>query len=186
MAGKNSDDIRCSFCNKRQEQVKKLIAGPAGVYICDECVEICSDIIEEEYEEEPVEEEFDINLNGSIQAAQQRIDELAHNIDELIKLASVPESAAAAMTDIKKFSEEMKALREFIEAEKLKQANAEHSTVEFDMMLKRLENENFAITEYDDVVVRQLIEKITVMDKNTITVTFKGGFEVRRELDNGN
>lgn len=62
MAGKNSDDIRCSFCNKRQEQVKKLIAGPAGVYICDECVEICADIIEEEYEEEPVEEEFDINL----------------------------------------------------------------------------------------------------------------------------
>ncbi|MDE7015793.1 MAG: ATP-dependent Clp protease ATP-binding subunit ClpX [Kineothrix sp.] len=62
MAGKNSDDIRCSFCNKRQEQVKKLIAGPAGVYICDECVEICSDIIEEEYEEEPVEDEFDINL----------------------------------------------------------------------------------------------------------------------------
>ena len=60
---KNSDDkVRCSFCNKRQEQVKKLIAGPAGVYICDECVEICSDIIEEEYEEEPVEEEFDINL----------------------------------------------------------------------------------------------------------------------------
>lgn len=62
MAGKNSDDIRCSFCNKRQEQVKKLIAGPAGVYICDECVEICADIIEEEYEEDPVEEELDINL----------------------------------------------------------------------------------------------------------------------------
>lgn len=62
MAGKNSDDIRCSFCNKRQEQVKKLIAGPAGVYICDECVEICADIIEEEYEEDPAEEELDINL----------------------------------------------------------------------------------------------------------------------------
>lgn len=62
MAGKNSDDIRCSFCNKTQDQVKKLIAGPAGVYICDECVEICADIIEEEYEEEPVEEDFDINL----------------------------------------------------------------------------------------------------------------------------
>ncbi len=62
MAGKYSGDIRCSFCNKRQEQVKKLIAGPAGVYICDECVEICSDIIEEEYEEDPVEEELDINL----------------------------------------------------------------------------------------------------------------------------
>ncbi len=62
MAGKNSDDIKCSFCNKSQDQVKKLIAGPAGVYICDECVEICADIIEEEYEEEPVDEEMDINL----------------------------------------------------------------------------------------------------------------------------
>ena len=51
MAGKNSDDkVRCSFCNKTQDQVRKLIAGPSGVYICDECVDICADIIEEEYE----------------------------------------------------------------------------------------------------------------------------------------
>ena len=135
---------------------------------------------------ESVTEEFDVNLNGSVQAAQQRIDELAHNIDELIKLATVPESAATAMADIEKFSEEMKALREFVEAEKLKQAKTEESTAEFDMVIKRLENENFAITEYDDVVVRQLIEKITVMDKSTITVTFKGGFEIRKELDSGN
>lgn len=71
---------------------------------------------------ESVTEEFDVNLNGSVQAAQRRIDELAHNIDELIKLATVPESAATAMADIEKFSEEMKALREYIEAEKLKQA----------------------------------------------------------------
>ena len=62
MAGKNSDDIRCSFCNKPQSQVKKLIAGPAGVYICDECVDICEDIIEEEYEDESFEEVLDINL----------------------------------------------------------------------------------------------------------------------------
>ena len=39
--------LRCSFCNKTQDQVRKLIAGP-GAYICDECVEICSEIIEEE------------------------------------------------------------------------------------------------------------------------------------------
>ena len=135
---------------------------------------------------ESVTEEFDVNLNGSVQAAQRRIDELAHNIDELIKLATVPESTATAMADIEKFSEEMKALREFVEAEKLKQAKTEESTAEFDMVMKRFENENFAITEYDDVVVRQLIEKITVMDKNTITVTFKGGFEIRKELDSGN
>ena len=52
MAGKSSTHgIRCSFCNKTQEQVKKLIAGPAGVYICDECVDICADILEEEFED---------------------------------------------------------------------------------------------------------------------------------------
>lgn len=62
MAGKNSDNIKCSFCNKTQDQVRKLIAGPAGVYICDECVEICADIVEEEYEEAPAETEMEINL----------------------------------------------------------------------------------------------------------------------------
>ena len=63
MAGKNSDNIRCSFCNKTQDQVKKMIAGPSGVYICDECVEICADIVEEEYEEMQSEEpDMDINL----------------------------------------------------------------------------------------------------------------------------
>lgn len=43
--------LRCSFCGKMQDQVKKLIAGP-GVYICDECVELCGEIIEEEFKEE--------------------------------------------------------------------------------------------------------------------------------------
>ncbi len=49
MAGRNDDNkiLRCSFCNKSQDQVRKLIAGP-GAYICDECVGICSDIIDEE------------------------------------------------------------------------------------------------------------------------------------------
>ncbi len=57
MAGKNSgNDIRCSFCNKTQGQVRKLIAGPAGVYICDECVDICADILEEELEDDEMEE----------------------------------------------------------------------------------------------------------------------------------
>lgn len=43
--------LRCSFCGKTQEQVKRLIAGP-GVYICDECIELCQEIIEEEFEED--------------------------------------------------------------------------------------------------------------------------------------
>lgn len=63
MAGKNSDNIRCSFCNKTQGQVKKMIAGPAGVYICDECVSICSDIVEEEYEETEAEMESEMEIN---------------------------------------------------------------------------------------------------------------------------
>ncbi|MCM1123508.1 MAG: ATP-dependent Clp protease ATP-binding subunit ClpX [Eubacterium sp.] len=71
MAGRNSDDkVRCSFCNKTQDQVRKLIAGPAGVYICDECVDICADIIEEEYEEEPEIEEMEINLLKPVEIKQ--------------------------------------------------------------------------------------------------------------------
>ena len=42
--------LKCSFCGKNQEQVKRLIAGP-GVYICDECIDLCSEIIEDEFEE---------------------------------------------------------------------------------------------------------------------------------------
>lgn len=54
MARKREDrggELRCSFCGKSQDEVKKLIAGPT-VYICDECVELCNDIIAEEYERE--------------------------------------------------------------------------------------------------------------------------------------
>ena len=54
MTLKFSDDkvqLKCSFCGKLQEQVKKLVAGP-GVYICDECIELCNEIIEEELGEE--------------------------------------------------------------------------------------------------------------------------------------
>nr|WP_296266195.1 ATP-dependent Clp protease ATP-binding subunit ClpX [uncultured Merdimonas sp.] len=50
MIGKNDDQIRCSFCNKTQSQVRKLIAGPNGAYICDECIDVCTEILEEEFE----------------------------------------------------------------------------------------------------------------------------------------
>ena len=43
----NSGVLRCTFCGKSQKEVKKLIAGP-GVYICDECIELCNDIIFED------------------------------------------------------------------------------------------------------------------------------------------
>lgn len=52
--GKNdvsNDDLLCSFCGKSQDEVKKLIAGPS-VYICDECIQLCNEIIDEEYSQE--------------------------------------------------------------------------------------------------------------------------------------
>lgn len=53
MAGRIGEPkVRCSFCNKSEDQVRKLIAGPNGVFICDDCVEICGEIIEEELAEE--------------------------------------------------------------------------------------------------------------------------------------
>ena len=57
--GDEKGQLKCSFCGKVQEQVKKLIAGP-GVYICDECIELCNEIIEEE-----LNEEVDVEL-GSV------------------------------------------------------------------------------------------------------------------------
>lgn len=132
---------------------------------------------------ESITEVLDPNQNGSIQAAQQRIDELARNMDELIELATVPETAENAMSGIAKFSEEMKMLREFIEIEKAKQTEVKHSSNELSNVLQRLEKEDFTLTEYDDIVTRQLIEQITVDTKNTITVRFKGGFEMRANLN---
>ena len=63
MAGKMTDDIvRCSFCGKTQAQVRRLIAGPNGTYICDECIGICSEIIEEELDYNDEKEVLD-NIN---------------------------------------------------------------------------------------------------------------------------
>ncbi|MEX2081275.1 MAG: ClpX C4-type zinc finger protein, partial [Dehalococcoidia bacterium] len=50
MAGNRSNRVQyhCSFCGKNQDQVRRLIAGPGAVYICDECVDLCREIIDEE------------------------------------------------------------------------------------------------------------------------------------------
>ncbi len=66
MAGKSIDErIKCSFCGKSQGQARKLIAGPNGVYICDQCIEICGEILEEEFEtaaDLPEVDDYEINL----------------------------------------------------------------------------------------------------------------------------
>ena len=65
MAGKNDGKIRCSFCGKTQDQVERLISGPNnGVFICNECIDICAEIIDEEgfSEENNTSAKEDINL----------------------------------------------------------------------------------------------------------------------------
>jgi len=52
--GDERDKLKCSFCGKSQEQVRKLVAGP-GVYICDECIELCNEIVEEELSTDEVQ-----------------------------------------------------------------------------------------------------------------------------------
>ena len=90
MAGKASDEIvRCSFCNKPQSQVRKLIAGPNGAYICDECIEVCSEIIEEEFEYDDDRREFDdINLLTP-EEIKAFLDEYVIGQDEAKKVLSV-------------------------------------------------------------------------------------------------
>ena len=89
--GRNDDQIRCSFCNKSQAQVKKLIAGPNDTYICDECVEVCSEIIEEEmaYDENDSWTPFsDINLLKP-EEIKEFLDDYVIGQDEAYKVLSV-------------------------------------------------------------------------------------------------
>lgn len=63
MAKNTMPIIRCSFCGKAEGQVRRMIAGPSGLYICDECVDLCKEIIDEEDEfNESRNEDFDIKL----------------------------------------------------------------------------------------------------------------------------
>jgi len=90
MAGKIIDEkLRCSFCNKSQDQVKKLIAGPNGVYICDECISICGDILDDEFDTEDTEEsELDINLLKPMQI-KEFLDDYVIGQDEAKKVLAV-------------------------------------------------------------------------------------------------
>ena len=89
MAGKKTEDIvRCSFCNKTQSQVRKMIAGPNGTYICDDCVAICTELIEEELDFNDRAALDDINLLTP-EEMKAFLDEYVIGQDEAKKVLSV-------------------------------------------------------------------------------------------------
>ncbi len=94
MAQIDDSRLKCSFCGKTQEQVKKLIAGP-DVYICDECVELCNEILDEEFLdnkekiEEPEVKETDITKVPKPQEIKKYLDEYIIGQDDAKKVLSV-------------------------------------------------------------------------------------------------
>lgn len=104
--GDGGDLLKCSFCGKSQKQVKKLIAGP-GVYICDECIDLCNEIIEEElaetsevrWEELPKPREIYEFLEGYVvgqEAAKKALSVAVYNHYKRVEVART--AAAAAVT----------------------------------------------------------------------------------------
>ena len=91
MGKKNNEKIRCSFCGKTQDQVNKMIAGPDGLFICNDCVDMCSMIVgEDKYyqEKEYMEEDMDINLLKPAEI-KDFLDEYVVGQDEAKKVLSV-------------------------------------------------------------------------------------------------
>lgn len=81
--------LRCSFCGKSQEQVRKLLAGPNDVYICDECIELCYEIVEEEFEDDEVAEtNAGINLLKPLEI-KEFLDQYVIGQEEAKKILSV-------------------------------------------------------------------------------------------------
>ena len=83
---KDNEHLHCSFCGKPEEMTKRLVAGPNGVYICDECVEICRDVIKEESEKNDTTENVNLLKPAEIKA---KLDEYIVGQDQAKKVLSV-------------------------------------------------------------------------------------------------
>ena len=83
---KENEHLHCSFCGKPEELTKRLIAGPNGVYICDECVEICRDVIKEQSENKESSEAINLLKPSQI---KEKLDEYIVGQDQAKRVLSV-------------------------------------------------------------------------------------------------
>ena len=117
MAKSGDSRLKCSFCGKSQDQVKKLIAGPE-VYICDECVELCNEILEEEFFENKEEieaktEETEKNTLHKPQDIKKYLDEHIIGQDDAKKVLSV-----AVYNHYKRINHNVKGAKDKVEIQK--------------------------------------------------------------------
>ncbi|MBQ9734283.1 MAG: ATP-dependent Clp protease ATP-binding subunit ClpX [Clostridia bacterium] len=83
---KDNERLHCSFCGKPQELVKRIIAGPNGIYICDECIEVCREVMKEEIEKKSDKSEIKLLKPAEI---KDRLDEYIIGQDEAKRVLSV-------------------------------------------------------------------------------------------------
>ena len=83
---KENEHLHCSFCGKPEELTKRLIAGPSGIYICDECVEVCRDVMKEDVEKTSESSQVQLLKPAEIKA---KLDEYIIVQEEAKKVLSV-------------------------------------------------------------------------------------------------
>ena len=108
MAGRTPQDkIRCSFCNKTQDMVRKMISGQDGAYICDECISLCTEILEEEMEDDLVKLKAALEIVRSF----ARIERLRKKSRVLERRKDTPQAEIKQITDAIKI--ELKNITDF-------------------------------------------------------------------------
>jgi hypothetical protein len=92
MANKHPQtQYRCSFCGKSQNQVQRLISGPGGVYICDECIELCREIIEEEKQKLIIEEEKQQLQKEELKPLEEWVEDSIEKPSAIIRNVTLPQ-----------------------------------------------------------------------------------------------